>query len=81
MLPDQIALILQQLSYIVIVICGPLIVYYVIKTIILEVKFDNHVERNAQSHAEMIDHIGKHYSRIHDLEMDLAEISGRNSHL
>ena len=77
MLPEHIAIVLQQLSYIVIIICGPVIVWLTIKSIILDLKLQNHIDQNTTAHAIMSHHLGRHDSQINDLQMDAAEASGR----
>ena len=85
MLPEHIALIFQQLSYIVIVICGPVIAWLVVKSIIHDLKLASHEEKDKLVHIELNHHIGKHYSQINDLQVDFAgleaTITGRNNHI
>ena len=79
MFPDAVVVILQQLSYIVIILCGVPIMYFCVRSIVNEVNFKNHEKIDAAFHQQTSEHIGKFYSYINDLRMDVAAIVARNS--
>lgn len=81
MFSDSVVLILQQLSYIVIIFTGPAVTFLAVKLIILSTNFDNHIEDDKLKHVTINDHLGKHDSKIHDLEMDSAMRKGKFDHL
>jgi hypothetical protein len=72
MFPQHVTEVLQQLSYVAIIICSPAVIYFFLKAIVLEIRFDNHEKTDLNKHTEIDRHLGKHDSQIFDLQMDSA---------
>jgi len=79
MFNNEVTLILQQLSYIALVIICPCVVFSTLRMIKMEIIVENHlrdddykfqtVNTRLASHGE---HLGIHDSKIHDLEVQNA---------
>lgn len=78
MFPQHVTEVLQQLSYLALIVSAPCILYFAIKMIILDVRFESHVKLDETNHSMTQKHLGVHDSKIHDLEIDNA---ARNGHL
>lgn len=74
MFPENVTEILQQLSYLSLIIICPCVVYTTIKAIVLELTLNNHIQSDERRFTQITDHIGKHYSNINDLQMDVSAL-------
>lgn len=79
MFPAYIVEVLQQLSYLALIIICPCTIYTTIGVVKLGVNLDNHVDNDHSKHITIDHHLGKHDSQIHDLQMDSAARNGKLS--
>ena len=72
MFPEHVTLVLQQLSYLSLVIIAPCTLYNTMTNLGLSMTIKNHIELDDMRFRETNNHLGTHDSQIDDLRMNSA---------
>lgn len=72
MFPEYITLVLQQLSYLALIIIAPCTVFNTVTNLVLREQLKNHLDLDDMRFKDMNQHLGKHDSLIDDLRVGNA---------
>ena len=77
MFPPEITVVLEQLGYLALIIIVPATLYNLYVSITVGIILRHHMTLDDQKFADVNRYVGIHFSKIHDLEVDLAAIKAR----